>query len=135
MMVTTLRQRTAIDNLRDINLDFFDYWTMKDAGEIGIRITEYDLDKGTIDGELLPGLSHHDLIQRVSKVFPEVTKDYYRAKRTDSPWDNKDIERRVLEEYLILLRKEYEYNISDEAITETIKLNDHYDFYESGELV
>ena len=41
--------------------------------------------------------------------------------------------RSILEDYSILLQKEYEYLSNEEAIIETIKVND-YDFTEDGEI-
>ena len=40
----------------------------------------------------------------------------------------------LLQDYLCLLRQEYEYQTSSEAIKETIICND-YEFTESGELI
>jgi hypothetical protein len=42
-----------------------------------------------------------------------------------------DFEKTLLEEYLIILRKEYEYLTSDEAIIESIEANE-YEFNENG---
>jgi hypothetical protein len=45
-----------------------------------------------------------------------------------------EFEESLIEDYSILLQKEYDYQTSEEAIIETIEAND-YEFTEEGELV
>lgn len=45
----------------------------------------------------------------------------------------KDYLRSILEDYLIMLKKEYEYQTSGEQVTETIQANE-YEFHEDGSL-
>ena len=47
---------------------------------------------------------------------------------------NKEFLRSLCEDYRIILQKEYEYLTSEEAIIETIEVNE-YEFTEEGELI
>jgi len=155
-------KRKAIENLSDINVDF-GWWEYmySDAKTIGLIITSFDIDRGQITGQMDNTMMESiDLIKanhgescetyRIALSFEKQYNDMFvKFEDTDRigyvlevmecEFDNEldELEKsylnELLEEYLVLLRKEYEYLTSEQAITETIRAND-YDFTEDGEL-
>lgn len=90
----------------------------------------------------------------LSYKVADTNEDKYTAKLNDAPYDSEEeslywaaseyweerlkdleeeFERELAEEYLSMLRREYEYLTSEEAIIETIQANE-YDFTEDGQL-
>jgi len=152
----------AIDGLRGINVDDSEWWDgiYEDAKNIGLVITSFDTDR-YCHGKLQVSLSECcDLITKnhgekcdtykTAKDFEnqwsELVKKYSDGVNTDEvaegneyDFDNQadeleaEFTRALLEDYRIILRKEYEYLITDEAIIETIKANE-YTFTEDGKL-
>jgi len=143
-------KRKALENLYDINVDF-DWWdsTYDDAETIGCKITEFDLDRGSYCRLTCPDahetarliVENHGEMCETYKLAKEYLKDYDAAGEgpdsdtADEIRDdlNGEFERALGEEYLSLLRQEYEYLTSEEVIKETIEAND-YDFTSEGRI-
>lgn len=152
-------QNKAITNLADINIDY-DWWQhlYNDAAEIGLEISEFDVDH-YCKGKLLKSLT--EVCQLIMENHGDATETYKTAKAYLAEWtklvkehsdgidvdkvtENKEYEFDQLadelenqlklslcEDYRILLRNEYEYLTSPEAIAETIVANE-YDFTADG---
>lgn len=142
-------KRKALMNYSDINIDH-DWWnyTYDDAENIGLKITEYDgyrcKGKLTLSGENCAKsiMANHGVVCETYKT----AKDYLDNLSTlESLKDNhidinaaledleEDFKHSLLEDYRIMLDKEYEHLTSDEAIIETIQSND-YDFTIDGKI-
>jgi hypothetical protein len=150
-------QAQAIDYLYDINVSHR-WWEFiyEDAKIIGLEITSFDLDRNRhAKGEFI--LSACEVAQNIFNKHGETTETYNTAKEFMEEWqpvfdeymtepDNSlELEERLIEleneflknlldDYSIMLQNEYEYLTSEEAIIETIRIND-YEFTEYGELI
>lgn len=156
-------QQKAIENLYDINIDYdwWDF-TYDDAKEIGLKIEGFDLDRyrhatgyfledANTTANLI--LENHGNMCETYKTaegfltdWAELVKKYSDGKDLDRvteeneyDFDNEadELEQKflksLLEDYSIILQKEYEYLTSDECIIETIKAN-KYTFTINGKL-
>lgn len=152
-------KQKALAHLYDINVDH-DWWnyTYDDAKNIGCEIDGFDIDRGsycrltckdahetarlivenhgeTCDTRILADeyLKDHD------KIIEDAERDEDGELADEYAVDNlldeieKEFVRALGEEYLSILRKEYEYLTSEEAIIETINAND-YEFTEEGRI-
>jgi len=139
------QQEKALDKLYDINVDY-DWWesTYDDATTIGLKITGFNIDRGnSIDGNLLA--LPEDVITAILDNHGDQCDTYKLAQEyRDKVGENEDGDRidededdnflyALKEEYLSILRKEYDYLTSREAIVETIEAN-QYEFDENGNL-
>jgi len=143
-------KQKAIETCSDINVNYA-WWEFiyGDAERIGLKITSFDFD-GNITGELTKDLE--DVIQDILSEHGDSCDTYklaseYAAKISPETDDEEgcnahddaveklagDFKYALLEEYLSILRKEYDYMTSEESIVETIKAN-VYEFTESGKL-
>lgn len=155
-------KQKAIEGLGDINvMDGWWDFVYEDANSIGLIIESFDIDHASCKGKLEYSLMETcDLILKehgidtptyktaidfqgrwkelVKKYSDGVTIDIV-AWENESDFDNEadeledDFRKELLEEYLVILRKEYEALISDEMIIETIKANE-YTFTKDGKL-
>jgi len=153
----------AISYLSDINVDhdWFDY-IYDDAKNIGLEITEFDLDRAsyakgnfmydakyTADNIIREHGAHCDtaktaqdylvtLKTETDKVLSEYSNKECPEDYLDDFLDTEDIDaeflRSLLEDYRIMLSKEYDYLTSEAAIIETIEANE-YEFLDNGKLV
>lgn len=144
-------QQKAIENLYDINVDG-DWWefTYEDAEQIGIKITGFDIDRGAYcSGDFIE--SPLTVIKLIKENHGESCETYKTALQYEKlilecpkdeegePIENEleviedDFRNSLLEDYRIMLEKEYEYMTSKKAIIETIESND-YDFTSEGKL-
>ena len=134
----------AIGGLRDINVDN-EWWDSiyEDAKNVGIKITEFDIGRGnycrgTVDDAI-------DTARAILKEHGDscetwqTAKDFHDAVAKDGE-DTADFENlclefkySLLEDYRIMLQKEYEYLSSEDAIVEAIEANE-YEFTEDGKL-
>jgi hypothetical protein len=144
----------ALRNLSGNNVELFDWWesVYDDAEEAGIKIKEFDIDREQIiKGDFL--MSAVDVAQKiVNDHGPDcethkTAKNYLKEREKiavvefedgeidESIYEDIDEEfkREILEDYLIMLRKEYEYQTSEEAVIETIEANE-YEFTADGEI-
>lgn len=143
-------KRLAINNFSDINVGY-KWWESgyEDAENIGLKIEEFDYVKAEfIEGPI-------DCIQKIFKEHGSQCDTYQTAmvyeadllkaqKNLDKEdttveeeeWFlsiSKEFLRDLSNDYRIMLRKEYEYLTSEEAIIETIEANE-YEFTEDGKL-
>lgn len=149
-------KQKAIENLWDINVDH-EWWDCiyEDAKNIGIEITGFDIDRGNYcSGDILT--SHYEVAEAILKEHGEQCETYKTAQtylsqrheltenavrdendemstEDDARLDDleSDFKKSLLEDYRIMLRKEYEYLTSKEQIIDTIKANE-YTFTEDG---
>jgi tetratricopeptide (TPR) repeat protein len=151
----------AIEQFSDVNIDYeWWQWTYDDAEDIGIKITEFDLGRGSYcRGEFYENAE--DVARKIIEQHGEGCEtyqtaknflaDYQKAKKEFEEADDYDPEymefedsgdfddlriefqNSIFEDYRIILEKEYEYLTSEEAIVETIKTNE-YEFTEDGKL-
>ena len=142
----------VIDNYRYINVEdtFWYDFIKEDFNRLGLEIQAFDLDRGNY------AKIYIDNFEDTSKNIIEEFGDSVPIKQTAKNYideynkiqanfkEDEDIERELEildEEYqkeysddiLSYLRAEYEYQITDEAIIETIKAND-YDFTTNGKI-
>jgi len=156
-------QQKAIEKLADINVDY-EWWeyTYDDATNVGIKITGFDIDRGSCcEGDIYDFeetakkiLENHgekcetyqtaanflkDRAELVKKYSDGINTDIVSEDNEydfDSELDELEIEfkKSILEDYRILLQKEYDYLTSKEAIIDTITANE-YEFSVDGKMV
>lgn len=127
----------------------FDYnwyeFTYEDAETIGLKITSFDTYYNTIGGEWIE--SPYKVIELIKKNHGEQCETYKTALQYESEFSKlgededgnqiedenieDDFRRALLEDYLIMLRKEVEYMESEEAISEAMEANE-YTFLDNG---
>ena len=139
----------ALEHLYDINVDH-DWWefTYEDAKTIGCEIRSFDTGRSNSIDLKCPDahktailiVENHGETCDTRKLADEYLKDYDKItedgdfiEEPDFGEINTEFERALGEEYLSLLRKEYEYQTSEEAIIETILANE-YEFTEDGKI-
>jgi hypothetical protein len=141
-------KQKALNELYDINVNDgwwdFDY---EDAENIGVKIIGFDIGRGnycngkmnlTLQDSIEKVLSEHGATCETYKTALEYKTKIDRLEENDD-FDDKlqEIEEEylkdMLENYLVILRNEYEYQTSEERIKETIKANE-YTFTADGEL-
>lgn len=139
-------KQKAIRNLSDINVNY-EWWEFiyDDAKNIGLKITGFDIERGSyVDGDLY--CAALDSIKKVLKNHGQdcdTTKtaqcfldlyDKNSLEECDDEW-MRDFEGDYLDAicdcYLTIIRDEYEYLTSDEAIIEAIQANE-YTFLPDG---
>jgi hypothetical protein len=149
-------QDKAIEKLWDLNVDH-DWWqfTYEDAENIGLKITEFDIDRGSYargNFEDCAGTTAKKIIaehgpecetvataknylQELQAVIEKNAIENKDEKYPEDFLDTKDIDREflrsLLEDYRIMLSKEYDYLTSREAIIESIEANE-YEFLDNG---
>ena len=145
-------QKQAIQNLWDINVthEWWDF-TYADAEEIGLKINGFDIGRASyVDAEFL--WFADDVAKTIIENHGEQCETYKDAQcfldeyktlkeqfKDDEWMFDQEVEelsdlflKQLQEDYRIMLRNEYEYLTSKEAIVETIEANE-YEFYENGE--
>lgn len=152
----------AVANLCDINV-FHDWWefTFEDAAQVKLKLTEFDIDRGSYcRGEFIEYAkdtanaiiyahgaccpTHEtatEFIEDSAKLYMEYPvkldddgDDENETDRTREQGDlNDEFLHDILEDYRIILQKEYEHLSSEDAIIETIEAN-KYEFTADGEL-
>ncbi len=138
-------KQAVLEKLYDTNVNY-EWWgsIYEDAKNVGIEITEFDIDRssfchGNID----------DAMKTANKILLVHGKDYKTYKTADAFLcdmsyldDDDDIAqdeteaefgRSILEDYRIILQKEYEYLTSEEVIVEMIKVNE-FEFTADGQI-
>lgn len=147
----------AIEKLWDINVDYdWWQWTYDDAEEIGLKITGFDLDYRSCEGNFINTaeytakniIENHgdtcetykdaqnylkDLEIAIAKNLKENADCDYPEDYLDTEEIDNDFLKELLEDYRIMLQKEWYYLTSREAIIETIEANE-YEFDEDGNL-
>lgn len=149
-------KQKALEKLWDINIheDWFDS-VYEDAKNIGVQINEFNIDRGSFCrikiediGETLKLIKKnhgklsetYELMEKTNEVITQLTIQAFENNELDEGGFSDDIEetmayfeQQLSEEYFSILRKEYEYLTSEEAIIETIEANE-YEFKENGEI-
>lgn len=152
----------AIQEFWDINVTH-EWWESmyEDAENIGLKITGFDIDRNYCIGYLIA--SAGEVSDKIIKTHCEICETYKSAKRFLSEWDSlvekysdgiqkdrvtdeneqefdneaEDLEQEFLTDilncYLNLLQREYEYQTSSEAIIDAIEANG-CEFTETGEM-
>lgn len=135
----------ALNQFRYVNVECFDWYhsVYDDAQNIGIQITGFDLDRGSYcTGKFLSNHWSIDVANKIMeehgedcetyKIAEKFLQDYYNLSEDDevSELDDEFLNN-ILEEYLTMLKNEFEYHTSDDAISEWIIGNDIV-FDESG---
>lgn len=142
--LSTEAQKTAISKLSAINTEYHNWWesTYEDAKTIGIKITSFDIDRiNDITGSLIDDeinvaeliFDNHGTECSTYKIADTFKEEYYKPDIENLEQLEKDFLRDILKEYHKILKNEYEYLQSDEAIKNTIESND-YEFLENGEI-
>ena len=147
-------KQKAIERLSDINVDF-KWWdcTYEDAANVGLKITGFDMDV-YVKGEFIDSAlscahkieSEHGEQCETFKTAKQFIEDFNtinmkyendEINEDEAETDEEDLNEQFLfdlcEDYRIILRDEYEYLTSEEAIIETIESNEYY-FTEDGKL-
>ena len=153
-------QEKAIEKLWDCNVEFGDWWnyTYEDAENVGLKITDFDLDYHTIHGEFTDSadytaskiMENHGMtcetyltargyIQERDQFLKTAERDEYGELATYKlEHELEDIEKdflsSLLEDYRMMLNKEYDYLTGREAIIETIQENE-WEFTENGKKI
>jgi hypothetical protein len=154
-------QEKAIEICSDnnVNHDWWEHTCDQDAKAIGLRITEFDLYRGTIEGDLSEYLldscklirTNHGKDTETFATARQYLKEYIKAykvwlKEQDEEGYSDDMKpadwlyefrysneadvvtrnykKAILQDYLIILQKEYEYLTSREEIINTIRANE-----------
>jgi len=145
-------KQKAIEVCADYNVSY-DWWqfTYEDAANIGLKITGFDIDRGSYcNGEFT--LSAHEVAANIIRDHGELCETYKTAQSfldtvndiqgkyeelEGAEYEDEMIEAEdeflkfLLEDYRIILKNEYEYQTSEEAILETIQANE-YEFKADG---
>lgn len=145
-------QETAIEVMNEINVDY-DWWesVYEDAENIGLKITGFDIDRGSYcKGDFI--ISAHEVAANIVRDHGEKCETFKTAQSfldtvneiqnkyeelEGSEYEDEMIEcedeflKSLLEDYRIILSKEYDYLTSEEAIIETIEANE-YEFTKDG---
>ncbi len=146
----------ARDWYRSGALDY-EWWdhTYDDAKEVGIKITSFNLDRGSISGDFIHGarftaraiLNNHG---KSTKTYQDAMKflagkssskkrspmpyaDAHEDQRHHSTMDSEFL-RTILKDYLEILRNEEAWLLSDESVDETIRANE-YEFNAQGKRI
>lgn len=136
-------QQKALYECREYGLYDWHLATYEDAEQIGLKITGFDIDRGSYcKGEF----TKHplDVVRAIIENHGEQCDTYKTAMRhapalklaLESEYENAvkaeehEFLHDILEDYLVMLSKEYEYQISDEAVKEMIEANE-YEFLDS----
>lgn len=135
----------ALNQFRYVNVEYFEWYhnVYYDAERIGIKITGFDLDRGSYcTGKFLSTHWSIDVANKIMeehgkdcetyKIAEKFLQDYYNLSEDDEVTELDDeFLNNILEEYLTMLKNEFEYHTSDDAISEWIIGNDIV-FDESG---
>ena len=142
-------KQKARESFSDINVVFCDWWgnIYEDASEIGLKINGFDIDRGRyVKADLISSatesikkvLENHGPdcgTTKTAKCFLDLYNEIAPEMRDDD-WLS-DFEGYYLDAmcdcYLSILRDEYEYLTSEEAVAQTIEANE-YEFTEDGKL-
>jgi len=154
-------KQEALEKLYDINVDY-EWWdcVYEDAANVGIKISGFDLDRGsyckgdfTLDAEEVANkiIAEHGESCETYKAaidFFDAVKVIKEKHESDVEYDPEYMEYNetgdyeeaveefkgfILEDYRIMLEKQYEYLTGEEAIVETIEANE-YEFTEDGKV-
>lgn len=136
-------QEKVIQDNYHINVDH-EWWEYiyEDAENVGLRISSFDIDRGSIDissGKYLTEVIDLILDNHGKDTDTYLLADQYNNELECLKWPCIEAAevaflKDIGECYLSMLRKEYEWLTSEEMIKETIEANE-YDFDESGRMI
>jgi hypothetical protein len=156
-------QQEALKSLYYVNIDDEWWNAVyEDAEQVGLKITGFDIGRGNycelefvldateIADAIIKEHGEHCDTHKTAKDFMKerdnLVYKYSDKKNTEVVAEDNEyefdqecdeledeLEKAISEDYLAMLRKDYEYYTSEEAIKETIQAND-YDFTEEGSL-
>jgi hypothetical protein len=149
-------KQQVLEKFCSINVDF-NWWddVYYDAEQVGIKICGFDIDRycrielydtakevaekivknhGKVCETYKTAKQFLDDIENINTKYGEVTEDneYDYEKEMDELSD--DFIKDIAEDYLGVLKTDYEYRTSEEAIIEFIEAND-YEFTEDGGII
>ena len=152
-------KETARNWFRD-GMEYF-IGSTEDAEQIGLNITEYDIYHQSIKGKFTQSAMStmwaierehgedcetYRTAQQFKTAWAELVKKHSDGINTDIVTEDNQYEfdqeadeleeeflRELLEDYLVMIRKDYEYQESDEWIDENIRINE-YEFTEKGKI-
>lgn len=115
----------------------YDWWdtTYRDAEQIGLKITSFDIYHREIEGKLQTSVN--EVVRKIRAEHGKQCGTYKLAKTVDLRKANdrgedvETFERALLQEYLATLQQEADYIESREAVEESIRANE-YEFTENG---
>jgi len=130
----------ALNQFRGVHVDYFDWYhqVYDDANEIGIQITGFDIGRAnSITGKFNSNtcsiycakniIKNHGETCETYKLAKQFIEDYakFDSESEDfSPIEFEEFEEQflqnILEEYITMLKHDYDYNTSDEAVSEYI---------------
>lgn len=135
--LTDEQKEKVLQNYYDINVDssFWYEHILDEAKELGLKISGFDIDRSSIDyGFIKEAVS---VAQAILKEYGETCDTYKTAKSFLDAYnklDNDSTEQDALvlefetdlaNDYLTILRKEYEYCTSREVIEQTLIINEY----------
>ena len=147
-------QKKVIENNRTINVDS-DFWYECELDnyktELKIKVNEFDIYRRTINITIEDSF---DTAERIVNFFGKESSIVYGAKtfirdikfieekykddwyklEEELEYLEEEFRREIAEEILSMLTNDYEYEMSDDAIKETILANE-YEFQEDGEKI
>lgn len=141
--LTDSQKEKALDNLFNINVDDDFWWShiYEDAAEIKCTLESFDIDRGSYCKLNIDCAS--TTINTILQTHGENCETYAIASKYKDfilnehgeidEFHEREFKKELQEEYLAILRREYEYLTSKEAIIETIESND-YEFTNDGKL-
>lgn len=154
-------KETVVEKLRDLNINY-EWWdsTYEDAATIGLKITEFELERGTFcrgdwteDAEdtarlilenhgktcetYKDAVEFQNSVSVAGSIFEDADgfdPDYKEFNESDEYEELcEEFQRTICEDYRIILQKEFDYLTSEEVIIEIIKA-DEYEFTVDGKL-
>lgn len=132
-------QEKIVKDFSDININY-EWWKniYEDAENIGLKITAFDLYRGTIDGNF-----YEDSINACNSIFKDhgqhcetyqTALNYIDEIKKNEQFDIEDeFLYSLLQDYLAMLNKEYVYLTEDKSIIETIEINE-FEFTKNGKI-
>ena len=130
--LTEEAKENVLQRLCDINVDY-EWWDFifEDAQNIGLEITEFDIYRNEIAGKLIyePAEVKKAILENHGKMCD--TYKYVKGFDMRQEIDEYEFKYGLLEEYLSMLEREYDYLTTQESVEETIRINE-YEFTESG---
>ena len=151
--LTDLAKDRVLSQFRYVHVEYFDWYhsVYHDAERIGIKITGFDLDRGSYcTGKFLNSHWPIDVAEKIMQEHGSTCETYKIAEKFMQDYNNltddeediltgiqevSELEGEflndILEEYLTILKNEFEYHTSDDAVSEWI-LNNDYIFDEDG---
>lgn len=145
------QQEKAVENYRNINYDWWESICYDDAKTIGLQIESFDIFRGAIEGYFEDYAK--TTAQLILDEYGDTTDIYILAEKflqdaeacelrmeKEEYYDygnfyklEEKFSHDLLEEYLCIIRREYEYLTGDRAVKETLESNG-YEFTEDGRM-